>query len=125
MASKIDDERSVKSYEEAPSPLKQPRIVQSPGVQRISAVASTIDLPLKIALFISIFFLSYVYGLGESSWLQLYRVLTDVALRRQQRPFYVPDDGHEQLRDTLSARDRRCHSLCRRGGRPACVCQGS
>ena len=60
-----DGKRSVKSSEEDVGFGQKARIVQSPGVQRIDAIASTIDLPLKIALFISIFLLSYVYGLGE------------------------------------------------------------
>lgn len=69
MAAKYEDGRSVKSSDED---TRQAAIVQSPGVQRISAISSTIDTPLKVALFISIFLLSYVYGLGESSfWLIL------------------------------------------------------
>lgn len=61
------DRKSIKSSEEDTGfqPGQKARIVQSPGVQRIDAIASTIDLPLKIALFVSIFFLSYVYGLGK------------------------------------------------------------
>ena len=66
MSSKHEDGQSVKSSnEDADAPLnRKALIVQSPGVQRIDAISSTVDTPLQIALFVSIFLVAYVYGLG-------------------------------------------------------------
>lgn len=70
MSSKHDDGQSVKSSNEDAPLNRKALIVQSPGVQRIDAISSTVDTPLQIALFISIFLIAYVYGLG--TYLSLY-----------------------------------------------------
>lgn len=40
------------------------QLLESPGVQRIEAISNAFTLFLRVALFVGIFLLSYVYGLG-------------------------------------------------------------
>lgn len=39
--------------------------LENPGVQRIEAISSSFTLPLKVVLFIGVFLIAYVYGLGK------------------------------------------------------------
>lgn len=53
----------TKSRESESGSSKQ-ELVESPGVLRITAISDAFSLPLKIALFVGVFLLSYVYGIG-------------------------------------------------------------
>ncbi|EJD06330.1 MFS general substrate transporter [Fomitiporia mediterranea MF3/22] len=50
---------------ESDTPSKH-QLVESPGVRRIEAISNAFNYPLKLALFLGIFLLSYIYGLDGS-----------------------------------------------------------
>ncbi|KAL5526153.1 hypothetical protein ACEPAG_7491 [Sanghuangporus baumii] len=61
-----EEKTDIKSQASDSEVSSEHHLLESPGVLRIEAISNAFTLPLKVALFVGIFLLSYAYGLDGS-----------------------------------------------------------